>query len=185
MIYHFTDTARLAWILHDGNLIPGRCRVGGYPDPDFLWATANMRGDRSASGGTAGFKDGLVRLVRISLHAEDFIPWRDAADQHPDWTKEHIRSLEDAASKLGMSQSEVLDWRCRRTPLPVSRFIAIETRTWQNNTWRPLPIDDETVIYARQGDRVSAGVEIGGVKYFSERTEHPTNGRRGYAAFRT
>jgi hypothetical protein len=92
MIYHFTDSARLPWILHDGHLNPGRCRLGGFPDPDFLWATTSPRGDRTASGGIGGYREGVTRLVRITLPLDDFTPWRQAANNHPEWTVDHIYS---------------------------------------------------------------------------------------------
>jgi hypothetical protein len=47
-LYHFTDTARLPWILLTRQLEPGRNQVGGYP-VDFLWATTNARGDATST----------------------------------------------------------------------------------------------------------------------------------------
>jgi hypothetical protein len=82
-VYHFTDTARLPWILRSGELRPGANRVGGYPDPDFLWATVDSRGARSASGGGQGYREGLVRLVRFTLRAEDFEPWPGILRRYP------------------------------------------------------------------------------------------------------
>ncbi|AWC24959.1 hypothetical protein CO731_04452 [Aminobacter sp. MSH1] len=184
MIYHFTDTARLPWILHDGELQPGRCRVGGFPDPDFLWATASLVGDRTASAGVGGFRDGLVRLVRITLHPEDFTPWRVASEQHPDWTEDHIARLEAAAIRAGSSQADIAGWYCRSSSIPTDRLVAVETRSWSNKSWKPFPLAADCVIYARQDHKVAAGIAIEGVRYFSERVEHPSDGRRGYATFR-
>lgn len=184
-LYHFTDTARLPWIIHDGELKPGRSRIGGFPDPDFLWATTQHQGDRTASGGTTGYRDGLTRLVRISLHVEDFTPWRQATKQHPDWTDDHVARLEASAIQAGVSRAMMEGWYCRTSPLALERVIEIETRSWANNTWKPVTLSDDVVIYAKTADgRVAAGLEIGGARFFSERVEG-ADGRRGYSAFRS
>jgi hypothetical protein len=44
LVYHHTEIARLPWILDAGALRPGRCTVGNYPDPDFLWGTVCAAG---------------------------------------------------------------------------------------------------------------------------------------------
>jgi hypothetical protein len=48
LVYHFTDTTRLPWIIDSGELQPGKNRIGGYP-LDFLWATSSLNGDRTSS----------------------------------------------------------------------------------------------------------------------------------------
>jgi hypothetical protein len=48
-VYHFTSIFRLPWILASAELQPGRNKIGGLPDPDFLWATTSDKGSRSAS----------------------------------------------------------------------------------------------------------------------------------------
>ena len=80
-VYHFTDTARLPWILQSGELRPGANRIGGFPHPDFLWATTSERGARSAAASMQGFRTGLTRMVRFILHADDFEAWRDMVRQ--------------------------------------------------------------------------------------------------------
>lgn len=183
-VYHFTDSARLSWILHDGELKPGRARVGGFPDPDFLWATTNSRGDRTASGGLGGYKEGAVRLVRITLHQDDFVPWPDAAADHDEWTPALITKLEAAAAVLGTTRTDIAGWWCRSSSVPLARFVAVDTRTWRNNIWKPFGADPASVIYAKQGEKVAAGIEVDGMGYFSERVEH-ADGRRGYSIFRS
>lgn len=184
MIYHFTDSARLPWILRDRELTPGRCKIGGFPDPDFLWATGSPHGDRSASGGGKGYRDGITRLVRIALRPEDFLPWRAAATEHPDWTDEHVAQLESTAVAMGMRQSDFDQWYCRALPLSADRFLSVETRSYANNSWKPLPIiDGSSLVYAKVGDQVAAGLAIGGVTYFTVRHD-AGHGRRGYTPFK-
>jgi hypothetical protein len=49
-VYHFTDTARLPWIIQTGELRPDPHRLGGFP-ADFVWATLNAGGDRTSAAG--------------------------------------------------------------------------------------------------------------------------------------
>jgi hypothetical protein len=49
-LYHFTNTARLLWIVGAKELRPNCNQIGGFPSPDFLWATTRSQGDRTASG---------------------------------------------------------------------------------------------------------------------------------------
>lgn len=132
-LYHFTDTARLPFILQSGVLKPGRNKLGGFPDPDFLWATTQSVGDYTASGATQAYRNGQTRLVRFTLRREHFRPWRDIVKEFPQWTASHIERLESSARGL----SNPADWFCRVEPLPLSEVVAIETRAWRG-VWAAL-----------------------------------------------
>jgi integrase len=41
--------------------------IGGFPSPDFLWATTDQRGDATAAADRGAFRQGLTRLVRFTL----------------------------------------------------------------------------------------------------------------------
>jgi hypothetical protein len=71
IVYHYTSIARLPWILESGELRPGRNKIGGFPDPDFLWATTSDKGSRTAS--LEGLRDAAV--IRFTLDAADFEEW--------------------------------------------------------------------------------------------------------------
>ena len=62
-LYHFTDTAHLPWIFMAGELRPGLNRIGNYPSPEFVWATTDARGDRSAAASKQGVREGLTRAA--------------------------------------------------------------------------------------------------------------------------
>jgi|1185.fasta_scaffold127551_2 hypothetical protein len=183
VVFHFTDTARLPWILASGELRPGRNQLGGFPDPDFLWATTSPIGDRSASGGYQGYREGVTRLVRITLQAEDFEPWPQITARFPAWTADHSRRLESAAR-----QSSPQGWRCRVEPLPRHRWLAIETRTYVDKQWRALPLDvlpgalDPVAVNMSPSDKV-LGIEIDGQVYCSTQGEGP-NGSYSYQVAR-
>lgn len=131
-LYHFTDTARLPFILQSGTLKPGRNKIGGFPDPDFLWATTQAVGDYTASG-TQAYRSGQTRLVRFTLQRKHFRPWPEITTDYPQWTPTHIERLEHAAREL----SNPADWFCRAEPLALSEVLEIETRSWRSG-WVPL-----------------------------------------------
>jgi hypothetical protein len=67
----------------------------------------------------------------------------------------HVEMLERAA------KSSPLTWCCRNEPLPRSRWVAIDTRSYVDKTWR---LFDGSVI---DGDDGYLGVEIAGKQFFS------------------
>lgn len=169
LAYHFTDTARLPFILRDGYLRPGRNRLGGFPSPDFLWATTNHAVDATATG-YDGYRKGITRLVRITLERSDFQPiWRVIAE-HPAWTAAHLGRL--IATAQG-SNSDA--WLARSQPLRSDRWIRIESRSYADRQWAQMAIS--TVPIDLGAGRL--GIEIGGKIYWSAQFEGP-RGSIGY-----
>jgi hypothetical protein len=162
LVYHFTDTARLPWILRSGELRPGSNKIGELPDPDFLWATTDSRGDRTASSSLQSehYRSGRARMVR-TLRADDFEPWREAVSRFPAWKTAHVEMLERVAKRLPVT------WCCRTEPLPRSRWVAIDTRSYVDKTWR---LFDGSVMDGHDG---YLGVEIAGKQFFSLQKRKP------------
>jgi hypothetical protein len=135
-VYHFTDTARLPWIIESGELQPGKNRIGGYP-PDFLWATLEQNGDRTSSASSKQalklWRDGAIQLIRFTLNADDFEDWRELVNRHPAWKPHHIAQLEAAAVALG--QKDTNSWRCRARPLPLTRALRVEAKSYARGQW--------------------------------------------------
>ena len=157
-LYHFTDTGRLPWILSSRALKPGANKIGGFPDPDFLWATTDGKGDLTASADRGEhYRSGKVRHVRFTLPADGFLAWREVPARFPEWTAEFVQRLEGAAR----GKSNPASWWCRPDPLPETACLAIETRSYSDNRW--LPFDPSTeVIPLQDHDRVPwLGVPIG------------------------
>lgn len=171
VVYHYTDTARLPFILLDGALKPGRNRIGGFPDPEFLWTTTSDAGDRTASASMPALREGRTRLVRFTLPAEAFEPWHAIVARIPAWTPDYIARLERAA--VGKSRPQ--DWRCRLDTLPADRWISIETRSYTDKVWRPLPTPWAVMPF----DEKSYGVQIGAKVYVSTAVPGPF-GSAGY-----
>jgi len=128
-LYHFTNSARLPWIVGAKELRPDCNQIGGFPSPDFLRATRSQ-GDRTASG-MQGYREPVTALVRLTLFAEDFEPWPAITARSPQWTIEHVRRLEAAARVRGQTNFEC--WRARAEPLPLSRTIRAEATTYTNS----------------------------------------------------
>lgn len=174
-LYHFTDTARLPWIIRSGELRPGRNKAGGFPDPDFLWASSLAIGDRSASATTGeAYRDGTVWHVRFTLREEDFFPWSEAPDRFPVWTPEHVTRLEVSGGRM---KAHPDTWWCRSDPLPLSRILSIHVRSYQNNRWKLIPLPGSFT----RGE--SAGVVIGD-RVFASREFQDPRGVTGYEVAR-
>jgi hypothetical protein len=58
VVYHYTDTAHLPWIILSNALQVGKNRLRGLPF-DFLWATTSPKVDRSAAIANAGARKAL------------------------------------------------------------------------------------------------------------------------------
>jgi hypothetical protein len=181
MLYHFTDTTRLPWILQSGELRAQRNAIGSYPIPEFVWATTSAQGDGAASiKYTAwqrnAWQNGDTLLVRFALHEEDFTPWPTvaAAAPYPAWTAEQITRLERHVRFH--CKSNPATWWARAEPLPAARWVNVEARAWASAAWTPLQgVSPE----AGRGTDVLA-VVIGGRAYASRRVVGYT-GHIGYA----
>ena len=162
LVYHFSSSAHLPWILESGELRPGSNKIGGLP-LDFLWATTNPRGSRTSSAMVGAWKDawrrGSTRAVRFTLPTEAFTTLPDTLQRFPQWTNEHVTALKGSASRFG--DSDIEGWRCRAKPLPIGPEIQIDTRAYDGD-WRPLE-GRQAISF---GDM--RGVVIDGVVYLSK-----------------
>ena len=135
-IYHFTDTARLPFILNSRKLIPQPDPMEDLPSSNFLWATTDEHGDRTASAMHRWDEDtwcnDFVRLVRITLAAKDFEPWSEIITTK--WSPENIKLMEGRARAWGVSTGT---WRCRTAPLALEQWLAVETRSFLGS-WHPF-----------------------------------------------
>ena len=169
-VYHHTDTARLPWILKDGFLRPGANRIGGFPDPDFLWATTEPQGDMTASADRGQcYRTGRARHVRFTLDRTKFFAWAAAPDRHPQWTLGHVARLHAVAK----GKSNPATWWCRSDPLPVAECIAIETRSYVDNRW--LPFDRDSLVFSTSDDLHNQwlSVEVAGTIFASRKYLSP------------
>src|SRR6266567_3149051 len=118
-LFHFTTSCHLPRIIRSGELRPA-VYPAGQP-PDFVHATTNENGERTAAGWgmwEEDYRSGRLRRVRFTLAAEDFEPWREVCARFPRWEAALIESLEKTGRERGSSPSA---WFCRVEPLPLAK----------------------------------------------------------------
>lgn len=146
IVYHFTDTMRLPWIIETGELRPNTSRIGDFP-PDFLWATTDQNGDRTSSAASSGirklWRDGQLQLIRFILKATDFGDWEEAATSSG-WPDEQVEALKKAAVALG--EPETTKWRCRPDPLPISNVLRVEAKSYFSGRWTLIDANRESCV---------------------------------------
>ena len=117
-LYHFTTSCHLPRIIRSGGLTVPRY-TSGHGHRDFIWATADPNGERTAAGaiGTWGkaYRDGDFLKVRLTLDGDGFAPWRDVISHH--WSPAWIDRYE--ATARGCRQSTET-WQCRENDLPLA-----------------------------------------------------------------
>jgi hypothetical protein len=174
-VYHFTDTARLPWILKAGVLLPGQLAKEGWVVIDFLWATTSAQGEDTAASACGWYLTrahywDCTREVRITLAAEDFEPWGlEIFKRHPLWqpafdepeTLEHIERLK---RQCGLAATK--KWRVRIDPLPLSRVIRIDIRLGLDR-WKRFDMTTGVHLVANGG----LCVDIDGALYGSTRQQ--------------
>jgi len=150
--------------------------LGDFPDPDFIWATTQPAGDRTASGGQGDpYRTGKTRLVRFAFDRQHFFPWSSTREQFPSWTRSHVGRLEMAAE----GKSDPATWWYRADPLPLALCLGIETRSYQDKLWRPLSVEAEVLVGKAPGAEGWMMVKIGDTVFGSaQRTD--SAGRVGY-----
>ena len=177
LLYHFTDTSRLPWIMQAGELRPGANKAGGFPDPEFVWASINALGDLTASVHRGqGYMSGKVRHVRLTFDSAAFIPWSAVPSQFPQWARDHVQRLEAPA----IGKSDPATWWCRPSPIALADCLEIATRSYRDNRWQPFDPETEVAQMADDQGMRWLGVEVLGKPFVSARITN-SDGRTGYA----
>jgi hypothetical protein len=136
VVYHFTCAGCLPWIIAAGELRAGRNQKGNFPKPDFLWATTDRRGDRTASA-WASYRKGSA-LVRLTLHADDFELWPDIVSRFPQWTPNQsivLKSLYIVTAKRRFQIGASALNRCRCLGRPILNFLELDRKAARARTF--------------------------------------------------
>jgi hypothetical protein len=172
-LYHFTTSARLPRILRSGELRVPDYRDAGHPGRDFVWATSDPNGERTAAGaiGTWGpeYRGGRLCRVRLTLGGDGFEPWREMVARYPGWTSDVIERYELTARRHEQSTAV---WHCCPDNVPVAEIQTADARTYLGHSWRPFDLAQCRIKQATGGpaDADCMGIEIDGKEYWSERT---------------
>ncbi|RYC29295.1 hypothetical protein D3273_24605 [Lichenibacterium minor] len=176
-LFHFSDTSRLPWIMSSGELRPGGNKAGGFPSPEFVWATTNLLGDASASvAGGDPYITGKVRHVRFTFDSALFTPWSEIPDHYPQWTPDQVRRLESYTE----GASDPKTWWCSPRPIQREDWSTIHSRSYRDNRWQVLSPTSEIARMADEHGMTWLGVEVVGRPFVSAKVTAP-DGRTGYA----
>jgi hypothetical protein len=148
--------------------------------PEFLHATSNPHGERTASldvefGKDEFYQNGVFARVRFTLNADDFEQWLTVVRRYPEWTPEKIKNLENIGHKLGVSP---YSWYARAEPLSLDKVVAVHTRTAAERGWRPFDLATAQTLQI-EGMPNAMGVVIGEHWYCSESYVNP-DGNHGF-----
>lgn len=136
IVYHFTDTVRLPWIVASKELRADYYQLGHFPCHDFVWATTRPQGDRTATS-MWSYRQRVAALVRLTLFAEDFESWPEIIERFPQWTMAHVRDFEAAARRMGETNTNC--WRARAEPLSLPRVLRADAKTYTGQ-WQAIEL---------------------------------------------
>jgi hypothetical protein len=173
-LYHFTDTMRLPRILRSVKLRPAPCVDAMAGARDFVHATSNQDGEKTASttGGDPDskfYRGKFYAKVRFTLDADDFEQWMTVVDRYPEWTLNMIKALCDRGHKYGSSP---YSWYARAEPLPLDKVVAVHTMEYPDNNWRPFDLSVTKISTVQDGPDIM-GVRIGDRIFFSDQYVDP------------
>jgi hypothetical protein len=183
VVYHYTDTVYLPWILANGELQPSVTDL--FPDVTplrYLWGTTNPLGDYTTrplrqihqGGLEEEWQAGVFDLVRFTLPANAFLSFSEIL-QFSDWTPEQAAALVEYDRRAYGETGHDM-WRCRQDPLRLADVLKVETTSFgdaETERWRPLDIrrPERLLIRSRKPNRL--GVRIGRRRFHSNRFERP------------
>jgi len=78
--------------------------------------------------------------------------------------------------KMGASPQQIAQWQCRLEPLPASRWLAVEFRTWRNPRWRAV---QPSALRPAGSD--AKGVVLDGVAFCSQQRAGGNGAPTSYA----
>lgn len=172
LLYHFTDSARLPYILADEVLRPGKNRGGHFPN-EFLWTSEVAAGEQTANYSFGGwYKSGEIYAVRFVLNGDGFFHWSEIKTHEPNWTDRHDQMLLRASRGADTSK-----WWCRIEGVPLSDVLAIEGRTYRDNRWKPV---NRSILAKTDASGVWLGTEFNGQKYMSLQCKGVGDEQDGY-----
>lgn len=171
VVYHYTDSLHLPWIVKSSELRPNTNRLIGIGLIKYIWATTNPAGDKTAramitmhKGYEELFQHGLVQLIRFTLPSAGFVPWCDIK-RESNWTRGQIRKLQQSDRKY-FDEHGFAKWRCRREPLPITSALKVEAKLWGEG-WRPIKATRKYCAEISDDPPIMAFI-INNVHYYSQ-----------------
>ena len=187
LVFHFTHTAHLPWIIASGELRPNRNDLPGVGPVRYLWGTTNPEGDFTAGphrlihgGRNEEWQAGVFLMVRFTLPADAFMSWNEIV-RESDWTPEEVAELVERDHREYGEFGQDL-WRCRWDPLRLADVLKVEVCGFEDHeseAWWPLDITDRKLLLpSRKPNRL--GVRIGRRRFYSDQFPTEIPGRASY-----
>jgi hypothetical protein len=107
-LYHFPDSMCLPRILRSEELRPGIYVNTMAGVRDFVHATSNQHGEKTASAMLSDsdgkfYRGSSYARVRFTLDADDFEQWLTVVGRYPEWTPKMMKALQDFGHESGSS----------------------------------------------------------------------------------
>lgn len=187
VLYHFTTSAHLPWIIRDGALAPP---PPNYLDAklgrDFLYATTSPHGDKAATAFVAyaaDYRAGTTLRVRFAFPGDGWRPWREACEEEGRTVM--LKGLPLYAAHCGENPD---NWFVRSDPLSLDDCYGAHVRSYTSHRWVELGAVDlseaavigfetteKTNLRGADGiplpDGTYFGVHFGRKIYFAERRD--------------
>jgi len=194
VLYHFTTSAHLPWIIGDGALtLPPTNALERTFGRDYLYATSSPNGDKCSTawtGYTDTYREGISLRVRFAFPGDGWRPWREVLEESGQ--QYYIKGLPMYAAHCGENPD---NWFLRWEPLSLDDCYAAHCRAYTSHRWvelNSIDLSDAAVIgftipaNARvltrdagkqfelaDGRTVFFGVHFGRRIYFANRQDYP------------
>lgn len=154
VIYHYTNTVCLPFILETKELKPHDA-YSVVDMPPFVWATTNPLGEPNSSAMDDKYRNGVSHLVRFVMSTERFQPWNNVIGNLPARSR---NAMVEIVAKIKLTAHR--DWWASTRPVPINE-LAIETRSYTDKIWRPLPSRKVIKVGMPSGQDGARAVKIG------------------------
>ena len=181
VVYHFTTSMPLPWIVSSGALCPMPGTDIGIGYSKLIWATAKRAGENTSYAKLLirvldqAWEADLFRLIRFTISAKLFDTWAETV-RREGWTEQEVFILRRDDMWRRLEAGHDL-WHCRATPLSLDDVRSVVVRAY-GDRWRRLELDAGCVVRAKKPDRMGYRFPDGKI-LFADRTAYdiPRNPR--------
>jgi hypothetical protein len=153
VVYHFTTSMPLPWIVSSGGLYPMPGRDVGIGYSKLIWATAKRAGEKTSSAKfmtqvlKRAWQADMFRIIRFTISAKHFDTWPETV-RREGWTEreEFLLRRDDMWHRFEAGHDL---WHCRPTPLSLDDVRNVELRAC-GDRWRRLELDPDCVVRAKK-----------------------------------
>jgi hypothetical protein len=153
VVYHFTTSMPLPWIVSNKALCPMPATDVGIGYSKLIWATAKRTGEKTSTAKfmlqalKRAWQADMFRIIRFTISAEHFDTWAETV-RREGWTEreEFLLRRDDMWRRFEAGHDL---WHCRPTPLPLGNVRNVEVRAC-GDRWRRLELNPDCVVPAKK-----------------------------------